>query len=571
MKTYLLTWVPDRSPQDEKDLRSYAEALARGETKDYRWSAGNNQSIEPGDRVFLLKQGQKRPGLICSGKVQKGSYQDWHWIEAEGDQGKKGWFVMVAWDAVKVDDELPREDLVPGGFPSKLLQVRSSGSRIPDADVGALEALWARHVGGAGFQAAGTKGAMGRISPVAFQDQFKHFKGLVLSKAPGAPFRSFREGLANEEEGYKELVYNEARSKLDWSNWKESEIGKGRILGCVIKAIEINNSTPVLVNNLVQWQNRFGEKRRSHRSLLAAKDDMAKRRQFERWLFDFFHGNLVESEAFEQFRDLAGGIFDLVAYLFFLKDWQRFMPIAPTTFDKAFGLLGLKLKTSHHCSWETYQSYNQALLDIRQLLREAAQIEDARLIDAHSFCWMLVSLGEKVAPASPTTIPLPKLAEGLVAAARPETAPGAARPAAVVTDEDFAETEAEKRRCGRLAEDIALQSEQRRLRELGVKNPEQAVESVANQPALGYDLVSREANDKARYIEVKSARRSGSRLSFFLSDNEWRKSQNLTNYYFYLVLGVDTYQPEVLMIAGADIPNACLTPVNYLATLLGGK
>ena len=133
--------------------------------------------------------------------------------------------------------------------------------------------------------------------------------------------------------------------------WKQADVGKGRILDKVIGAIEIQKTAPNLRNNLVAWQNRFGHKNRSHRAILDANADNALGRTFEQWFFDFFKDSSTDEEAFESFRKLVGNRYDLIAYMFFLKDWKRFMPIAPTTFDEALRLLGIDLVTAHHCSW----------------------------------------------------------------------------------------------------------------------------------------------------------------------------------------------------------------------------
>jgi hypothetical protein len=85
--------------------------------------------------------------------------------------------------------------------------------------------------------------------------------------------------------------------------------------------------------------------------------------------------------------------YDFIAYLFFLRDWERFMPIAPSHFDLVFPMLdarvdGQLLKTRKRCSWENYSSYNEAFRLVREAL-EGMGIPRVRLLDAHSFCWML--------------------------------------------------------------------------------------------------------------------------------------------------------------------------------------
>ncbi len=68
--------------------------------------------------------------------------------------------------------------------------------------------------------------------------------------------------------------------------------------------------------------------------------DAIDRALVETWLIDFYHDRIDAPAAFGQFRDIAGNRYDLVAYLFFPKDLENYMPIAPTRFDEAFKLLG---------------------------------------------------------------------------------------------------------------------------------------------------------------------------------------------------------------------------------------
>jgi Domain of unknown function (DUF3883) len=65
------------------------------------------------------------------------------------------------------------------------------------------------------------------------------------------------------------------------------------------------------------------------------------------------------------------------------------------------------------------------------------------------------------------------------------------------------------------------------------------VEPVWDQPKRGYDILSRELDGKERLIEVKAARRSGKRLSFFLSAYEWKMcfTDSLLNALFSLFSG----------------------------------
>ena len=57
-----------------------------------------------------------------------------------------------------------------------------------------------------------------QISALIFREQFERFQEAVRLNYKEA-FRSFRDGLPKEWEGYKEDVYTEGRRRLAWSTW----------------------------------------------------------------------------------------------------------------------------------------------------------------------------------------------------------------------------------------------------------------------------------------------------------------------------------------------------------------
>lgn len=241
------------------------------------------------------------------------------------------------------------------------------------------------------------------------------------------------------------------------------------------------------------------------------------------------------------------------------------MPIAPTTFDKALRLLEIDLVTARHCSWQNYSRYNEGLLAIQQALRNVAGLADAQLIDAHSFCWMLVRL--KLPAHRAVVIQPPEVLSGLgslIAEPRPNIKETEFD---IADEEQFRQRDEERRRLGRLAQDIALRSERLRLKKAGHPNPENVVQAVWDQPGRGYDIESCELDGTPRHIEVKAVRQSGSRLSFFLTQNEWKQSRSLPNYRFYLVLNAQSSNPAVKDINSAEVSPQSLTAVVYLASL----
>ena len=236
-----------------------------------------------------------------------------------------------------------------------------------------------------------------RILPDVFAKQYARFM-MQVERASGAPFVSFREGLPFKWEGYKEKLRDLALHRLDVETWTRADIGTGKFIDKVIEIVEVNEPALDVRNNLVAWDGRYGPSARSHAGLYRAKGHPNSRLDLDLWLFDFFHGELTDSLAFERFRKSVESRYDLLAYLYFLRDWTKYMPIAPQTFDRAFALLGIELATSGHCSWMNYSDYNDALRAHQRSLQEVAGLDDARLIDAHSFCWMLVRPELALAP-----------------------------------------------------------------------------------------------------------------------------------------------------------------------------
>lgn len=152
-----------------------------------------------------------------------------------------------------------------------------------------------------------------------------------------------------------------------------------------------------------------------------------------------------------------------------------------------------------------------------------ACVTDARLIDAHSFCWMLVRL--KMPSLPEPVIPLPQVLTGLCAL-ETDLAPAETNTEnafATVKEKDFIRRDAEHRRLGRLAQEIAMKSEVKRLREAGYPCPEKAVQPVWDQPGYGFDILSCERDGNPRHIEVKAAHQSGERVSFFVQSMSGNK------------------------------------------------
>lgn len=210
----------------------------------------------------------------------------------------------------------------------------------------------------------------------------------------GSKFEGFNSGVIHRWESYKSDIRRIAIERLNSNAWTVDDIGSGRILAALIEAIEIREG-PKLYNNLVAWEPRLNQPSLT----MQLRYDVGRgqsRNQFERVLFDLFHERTDHEQALTRIVELIGRQYSLIAYVFFIIDDQRYMPIAPQTFDSAFDELSIDLRTSGRCSWDNYFAYNESIGWVRDALREWGGFTDARLLDAHSWIWLTARLPGKI-------------------------------------------------------------------------------------------------------------------------------------------------------------------------------
>lgn len=395
-----------------------------------------------------------------------------------------------------------------------------------------------------------------RISPSTFAQVFRRFKRQVEhdEESPGQ-FHDFQSGLARSMEHYKEWLYLEARRRLNAEAWKEDWIGTGNILKCVINAIEINEDKEHR-NNIVQWQARYGPEAISHRKIKEAKVDRRQWENTESLFWDMFVAEENAKKCFDRMVDLFGGRYDLISYLFFIRDWNLFMPVKSTFFPRVFELLGVPHPMRAQCNWENYSGVLSRLREVQRHLAGYNIPNGVRLVDAHSFCWMLDSLE------------VPGEASSHLMSIRPMiphagAAPVRGKPSAATTLEDLEEIQRNQKRIGDLAQSIVLEAECQRLRRQGNDDLAQRVRDVSDDVSLGYDIASFTSNGESKPIEVKAAAKRGNDLRFFLSENERIKASTLPNYHFVLVLDVESNKPVLREFVGNALPSESLHPIQY--------
>ncbi len=144
MTTYLLTWNPVRWNWDYLQ-KSIAEIKTQGFCRE-RWGCGATKKIVPGDRVLLMKVGKTPRGIVASGWVTSGVYEDLHWDEAARARGKTILCVDVRFDTLldPAIDIFPRAALDSGMYARMNWEPRASGVTIPGDIAAQLEEDWAQ-------------------------------------------------------------------------------------------------------------------------------------------------------------------------------------------------------------------------------------------------------------------------------------------------------------------------------------------------------------------------------------------------------------------------------------------
>ena len=395
------------------------------------------------------------------------------------------------------------------------------------------------------------------ITEKIFEDTFSDFKNIV-KKYTEVDIVDFKtNSFVDKKENYKYAVLEQAKGKLLTKTWKEGEIGNGRILKAVKDSIQTNviYNYEAHQNNLINWR------KKDNFSNLKANQ------KTEKLFFEFFKSKIKDEKAFVQFYDL-GFSYQLIAYLFFIKNSQKYLPISQERFDEIFSSLNIDLKTSNNLSWENYQEFVRIIKQFQNYLK--TKYDGIQLLDAHSFLWIYGFQFDKPKGENEKKPVSKKTVEN-----RPEL-PNY-KPIKAVDLETFDEYETEidyikqlkkQMEIGDLAEEIVLKNE---FEFLNQEFPDLAskVRSVANNPTLGFDIISYETDGTPKQIEVKAISINKSNNSFFLTRNELKKSKVNPNYYLYCVSKLNSNEPKILKIKHPNFENDDefkMEPMTYKVT-----
>ncbi len=219
------------------------------------------------------------------------------------------------------------------------------------------------------------------INQEIFESQFTTFKR-IINVLSGEEFVSFRTSRFLDDpkkgENYKYSVYKDARNNLNFSNWKQEDVGSGKILDKVTSAMQLK-----VIHDQVEVDNNLINNWRIKDTFSKIKHNEA----LEQTLFDHFKSKVSDEVSFERLLNEKQP-YNLIAYLFFLKEKNRFLPISQRRFDRIFELFGIEdFKTDGNASWENYNRYCNIIKEVRNFLK--TKDKQAELLDAHSFLWIL--------------------------------------------------------------------------------------------------------------------------------------------------------------------------------------
>ncbi|MGW0239901.1 protein NO VEIN domain-containing protein [Micromonospora chalcea] len=148
--TMVVTWNPERWNPDGWAENVYprdVEAVESGRLLRDRWATGNRKAgIEPGDRIFFLRQGPEPRGIIGSGTAASRIFSAEQWDDKRAEQDAN--YVLIDWDTLVLpEDGLPHALLVNHIPEGGAWRPQSSGWVLPPRVAAKLEKLWADHLG----------------------------------------------------------------------------------------------------------------------------------------------------------------------------------------------------------------------------------------------------------------------------------------------------------------------------------------------------------------------------------------------------------------------------------------
>ena len=203
-----------------------------------------------------------------------------------------------------------------------------------------------------------------------FEQCMRYFISYVETYS-GDRFTGFENNyFLEKEEGYKHKVYEAAHNCLQIASWKKEHIGTGYIAERFRDAYNQKG-------NLVFY-------RSDNKTELQIEENIV---ETETLLYNLYLTD-DDAKSFEMAVKIFGGRYDMIAFLFFIKDKDKYLPISPKHFEESFKMFGIDIKLQYSCCWENYSQYLNLIAQIQEEFQKHSGIKIG-LLDAHSFVWMI--------------------------------------------------------------------------------------------------------------------------------------------------------------------------------------
>lgn len=89
--------------------------------------------------------------------------------------------------------------------------------------------------------------------------------------------------------------------------------------------------------------------------------------------------HLEQEEAFEKACEIFGRKYDLIAFLFFVKDKSKYLPVRSYFFEKGLKQLGIEYALDSMCSWNNYEGLIYIISDIQKQLEKHLPTNDEEI------------------------------------------------------------------------------------------------------------------------------------------------------------------------------------------------
>ena len=129
--------------------------------------------------------------------------------------------------------------------------------------------------------------------------------------------------LNNTVEDYKRVIAQKAKELPIIDKWTMADIGTGKIGELVIQALD--PKVPKTPMNLINYNQKT-----SFKNKIRERTNEA-----ETILYALYHEHKDE-DSFSSICELFGRKYDLISYLYFIFDPEKYLPISPGFFDEAF-------------------------------------------------------------------------------------------------------------------------------------------------------------------------------------------------------------------------------------------